>query len=68
MNNKPIKQIVDYKQYKKSLEEDKQRKIKHVNYLKIMKEMTDRYNKTGSTMTEQEQELMNDEIERENND
>lgn len=68
MNNKPTKQIVDYKQYKKSLEEDKQRKIKHDNYLKIMKEMTDRYNKTGSTMTEQEQELMNDEIERENNE
>lgn len=64
--NKPPKQIADYKQYKKSREEDKKRIKQHANYLKIMEEMTDRYNKTGTTLTlNQQDEFLEEEIERE---
>lgn len=64
---KPTKEIADRKRYLKSLEEDRQRRIKHANYLNIMKEMTNRYKETGSTMTADELEEFEQE-ERENNE
>lgn len=61
--NRPPKQIADRKRYEQSLIEDRQNRERHKAYLSILKDMTERYKRTGTTLTEEQLEK----LEQENN-